>query len=52
MNDISFSEARALALELIEELAQEEHLGDLMITDAAVVETASAWYFPRAGLLK
>jgi hypothetical protein len=46
MNDISFSEARALAVEAIAKLAQEEHLGDLMIVDDAVVETSSAWYFP------
>ena len=46
MNDICLSEARALAAEAIERLAQEEHLGDVMIIDDAVVETASAWYFP------
>jgi hypothetical protein len=46
MNDISFSEARQLAVKAIETLAQEEHLGDLMILDEAVVETDSAWYFP------
>lgn len=46
MNDISFSEARQVAVKAIEKLAHEEHLGDLMIIDEAVVETDSAWYFP------
>lgn len=30
----------------IDEMARREELGDLMIIDAAIVESESAWYFP------
>jgi hypothetical protein len=46
MNRLGLKEARIRAADAIRELAQKEQLGDLMIVDAAIVETDEAWYFP------
>lgn len=46
MNDITLSEARNLAVNALNRLADEQNLGDLMIIDEAIVETTTAWYFP------
>jgi hypothetical protein len=46
MNEITFNEAKLLAQNAINELAERNQLGELTIIDSAVVETESAWYFP------
>ncbi|MBA2784634.1 YrhB domain-containing protein [Mycobacterium canetti] len=46
MNAIDIEEARIRATDAISKLAEKERLGDLMIVDAAIVETEEAWYFP------
>jgi hypothetical protein len=46
MTEITFSDARSLALAAIRKMAEEQRLGELMIIDDGVVETDRAWYFP------
>ena len=46
MNGIDIKEARIRAADAISKLAVKEQLGDLMIVEAAIVETEEAWYFP------
>jgi len=46
VNDITLSEARNLAVNALNRLADEQNLGDLMIIDEAIVETTTARYFP------
>jgi hypothetical protein len=46
MIGIDFNEARIRATDSISKLAAKEQLGDLMIVEAAIVETEEAWYFP------
>jgi len=46
MNGIDLKEARIRATDAISKLAVKEQLGDLMIVEAAIVETEEAWYFP------
>ncbi|KAA1249430.1 hypothetical protein F0Q45_15175 [Mycobacterium simiae] len=46
MNETSFEEARLLATDAINQLAEQGRLGDLMIVDSAIIETAEARYFP------
>jgi hypothetical protein len=46
MNGIDLNEARIRATDAISKLAVKEQLGDLMIVEAAIVETEEAWYFP------
>ena len=46
MSGIDLEEARMRATDVIAKLAEKEQLGDLMIVDAAIVETEEAWYFP------
>jgi hypothetical protein len=46
MNGIDLKEARIRATDAISKLAVKEQLGDLMIVEAAIVETEEAFYFP------
>ena len=46
MKEIALHEARQLATRVLQKLAAEQNLGDLMIIDDAIVETDTAWYFP------
>ncbi|MCV7200135.1 hypothetical protein [Mycobacterium angelicum] len=46
MNETAFEAARRRAAGAINELAEKERLGDLMIIDAGITETHEARYFP------
>jgi len=46
MNELDLKQARIRATDAISKLAVKEQLGDLMIVEAAIVETEEAWYFP------
>ena len=46
MRDINQHQARTLATNAMNKLANEHSLGDLIIIDAAIIETEDAWFFP------
>lgn len=46
MTQIDFAAARTEALGAIERLAAEQSLGELILIEDRIIETADAWYFP------
>jgi hypothetical protein len=46
MNEITLGQARSLAMDALNKLAERQGVGHITIIDESIVETETAWYFP------